>query len=416
MVTFSKEKSFKLTPAGMIPKDWEAIKLGEIITYVKGKKPRNMTEECQEGYLPYLSTEYLRYNKATSFVKPSKDVTIVDDGDLILLWDGSNAGEFFLGKRGVLSSTMVKIEQKEPRYNQKFLFYLLKTKENFLKAQTKGTGIPHVERTVLNNIFVPYLSIEEQRDIVGVLSVVDLATQKTDEIIAKTERLKRGLMQTLLTKGIGHKEFKQTPIGKIPKTWKVTTIDEECFVGTGGTPPRNNPRYFGGNIPWVKSTEVNYNIITKTEETLTESGLQNSSAKMYSKGSLIVALYGQGVTRGKCAILGVDAAINQACAAIQSKGRIYIPYLFYWFQNSYVRIRRLSQGANQANLNMKIIRSLKIPLPPLYEQQKIAEMLSKLDEKLELEKNEKTRLERIKRGLMDLLLTGKIRVRCEVRC
>jgi type I restriction enzyme S subunit len=127
----------------------------------------------------------------------------------------------------------------------------------------------------------------------------------------------------------------------------------------------------------------------------------------------VIALYGQGITRGKCAIFGIDAAVNQACAVVQSKGQIYIPFLFYWFQKSYSWIRSLSQGANQPNLNMTIIRSLTFPLPPRLEQEKIAEILSNLDKKLGLEGDQRTRIGRIKLGLMNLLLTGKVRVKVD---
>ena len=126
-----------------------------------------------------------------------------------------------------------------------------------------------------------------------------------------------------------------------------------------------------------------------------------------------MAMYGQGITRGKCAILGVDAAINQACAAITPRNSdiIYIPYLYHWCQSRYEHIRNLGQGANQPNLNLSLVRSVKVALPSFPEQRRIAQTLSTADKKLELERDEKAKLERIKRGVMDLLLTGKIRVR-----
>jgi type I restriction enzyme S subunit len=410
---FYKEAGLKETSIGEIPRDWDVVRLGDVSETVKGKKPTRLLNEKSENSIPYLTAEYMRANSNVQWCERDDPNAIqVNKNDLLMIWDGSYSGDVFIGFGGALASTMIRITPAET-LDRHFFHYFLTTKFDFLKGTTSGTGVPHVSKGIFENLLVPYPPLNEQRAIVGVLGVVDLAVAKTGEVISKTERLKKGLMQTLLTQGIGHKEYKQTPIGTIPKEWEVTTIDEECLVGTGGTPSRSHPQFFGGNIPWVKSTEVNYNIITKTEEALTESGIQNSNAKMYPKGSLIVALYGQGITRGKCAILGIDAAINQACAAVRSKGRIYIPYLFCWFQNSYTDIRRLSQGANQANLNMEIIRSLRIPLPSIHEQQKISEILSNLDEKLELERNEKAILERIKLGLMDLLLTGKIRVKVD---
>jgi type I restriction enzyme S subunit len=192
-------REFKDTEIGKIPKDWEVMKLGNAITYVKGKKPKGMTEEHQREYFPYLSAEYLRNNKITKFVEPSQDVILVNEGDLILLWDGSNAGEFFWGKQGILSSTMVRIEQEKPSYDQKFLFYLLKAKESFLKGQTKGTGIPHVNENVLNNLVIPDPPLGEQQKIAEILSTVDEQIEKERAKKGHLEQLKKGLMQVLLT-------------------------------------------------------------------------------------------------------------------------------------------------------------------------------------------------------------------------
>jgi type I restriction enzyme S subunit len=399
VVVLSK-KELEQTLVGKIPDDWEVVKLEEILHFKNGQRPKT----SENGNFPVFG--------ANGIMGYTNEVLVDNDFTIIVGRVGAS-GQVHLGKGRIWISdnAMYSANYEKEKAYLPYIFYLLKLK-NLAQFASKTTH-PIITQTFLNSFRIHLPPFLEQRKIAEVLGAVDSAISKVNEVIWKTERLKNGLMQTLLTKGIGHTEYKETPIGKIPKEWEVTNIDEECLVGTGGTPSRSNPQYFGGNVFWVKSTEVNYNIITKTEETLTESGMQNSNAKMHPKGSLIVALYGQGITRGKCAILGIDAAINQACAAIQSKGRIYIPYLFYWFQNSYTHIRRLSQGANQANLNMEIIRSLKIPLPSIPEQQKMVEILSTLDEKLELETKEKARLEKIKVGLMDLLLTGKIRVKVD---
>jgi type I restriction enzyme S subunit len=192
-------KEFKDTEIGRIPKEWEVVRVGEIMGFVKGKKPEEVTDEYKENYLPYLSTEYLRENKATKFVKNPNDVVLADDGDLILLWDGSNAGEFFLGRRGVLSSTMVKIKLREKNYDQKFLFYLLKTKENYLKEQTRGTGIPHVDGSVLSSLKIPIPPLAEQQKIAEILSTIDKKLELEKKRKEKLERIKEGLMDLLLT-------------------------------------------------------------------------------------------------------------------------------------------------------------------------------------------------------------------------
>jgi type I restriction enzyme S subunit len=343
----------------------------------------------------------------------------VQKGDVLLVKDGATTGKVAIVDHLVYEKVAVNehvflIRPKTDQLLNQFVFYFLWSKLGQTQIKTKFHGlIGGIIRNDLGTILMPFPSEIEQRGIVDVLDTVDSTIELSDRVIAKTERLKKGLMQQLLTHGLEDTESKNSPIGKIPQSWEVTTINKECSVGTGGTPSRNTPSYFGGNIPWVKSTEVDYGVIVKTEEKLTEQGVQNSNAKLFPAGSLVMALYGQGRTRGKCAILGIDASVNQACAVIQSKGRIHIPYMLYWCQNSYSAIRGLSQGANQANLNMDIIRSLDIPLPSMSEQKKIAEILLTVDANLKIEKEERTKFERIKRGLMDLLLTGKVGIKVD---
>jgi len=191
-------KEFKDTEIGKIPKEWKLVRLGETIGYVKGKKPYILSEEYKEGYFPYLSTEYLRNNGKPKFAVPNDNVVLVEDADLILLWDGSNAGEFFMGKKGILSSTMVKIQLKKD-INTIFLFYLLKTKEKGLSSQTRGTGIPHVDKNVLEDIKIPLPPLPEQEKIAEILSTVDRKLELEKRRKEKLERIKKGLMEELLT-------------------------------------------------------------------------------------------------------------------------------------------------------------------------------------------------------------------------
>ena len=187
---------FKDSEIGRIPKEWEVAKLGETIDYVKGKKPKELTLEYKTSYIPYLSTEYLREDKNNKFVGNLNNIVLVNEGDLILLWDGSNAGEVFRGKYGVLSSTMVRIELKSDQYNKSFFYYLLKLNERFIKKGTKGTGIPHADRIVLNNINIPILPLEEQKRIAYILSTID------DKISIENKRKEsfEKLFKTMLSK------------------------------------------------------------------------------------------------------------------------------------------------------------------------------------------------------------------------
>lgn len=155
------------------------------------------------------------------------------------------------------------------------------------------------------------------------------------------------------------------------------TIGEICRVGSGGTPSRSNARFYGGGIPWVKTTEVRNNVILETEETISVSGLESSSAKIYPADSLLVAMYGQGATRGRTAKLGIDASTNQACAVLSDFGpEVEVDFVWFYLMTEYDRLRDLASGNNQPNLNAEMISTYPIPLPPLAVQREIMRRVS----------------------------------------
>jgi type I restriction enzyme S subunit len=254
--------------------------------------------------------------------------------------------------------------------------------------------------------------LDEQRAIAGVLGVVDSVIAKTGEVIAKTERLKKGLMQTLLTRGIGHKEYKQTPIGTIPKTWEVVRLQDVSFdfIG-GGTPSTSNPDYWDGDIAWMTSAHINGRIVTSGQKYITKKGLEESATHLIPKDNLLVATR---VGIGKAAINKIDIAISQDLTGVIINKDKALPDFLYWvIINNEKRLKSIAQGSTIKGILREDLGRLLIPKPPLPEQKEIADVLSTADKKLELEKAEKARLENIKRGLMDLLLTGKIRVKVD---
>ena len=280
-----------------------------------------------------------------------------------------------------------------------------------MQSVCKTLALTSIDQNVISNIPIPVPPYKEQRRIASILSNVDELIRKTEQIIEQTQRLKKGLMQRLLTKGIKHSKFRKTQLGYIPEGWEITSIGEKCKLGTGGTPSRSNPKYFEGSIPWVKTSEINFKQINSTEEHISQKALEESSAKVYPKGSLLMAMYGQGITRGRTAILNIDAAINQAAAAIQSLGDISIPFLFYWCQYSYEKIRNISQGTHQSNLNLDYVSHLKIPCPPLREQESIENILLGFDSSLKIKELQRANLRTLNKDLMRQLVTGKIRVK-----
>lgn len=166
--------------------------------------------------------------------------------------------------------------------------------------------------------------------------------------------------------------------------WPTVPLGSVASTKSGGTPDRKNPSYWAtGGIPWVTTSEVNYSVITNSNEQISDEGLRNSAAKIFPKGTLLIALYGQGKTRGQVGILGMAAATNQACAAIVPSDGYDTQFLFYVLQNDYGRIRALSNSGGQDNLSAELVREIRVPAAPLPEQRRIAEILRTWDEAIE---------------------------------
>lgn len=154
-------------------------------------------------------------------------------------------------------------------------------------------------------------------------------------------------------------------------------LQEICQTTSGGTPSRNVAAYYNGNIPWVKSGELLDGPITQTEEKITEEGVRNSSAKVFPSGTLLIALYG--ATVGRLGILNITAATNQAVCAIFPNEKIHREYLFYYLLRQRHELIDSRTGGAQPNISQEIIRELELPLPPLSEQHRIADLLAKAD-------------------------------------
>lgn len=169
------------------------------------------------------------------------------------------------------------------------------------------------------------------------------------------------------------------------KGWKMMKLGEVCETTSGGTPSRREPKYYQGNIPWVKSGELEHNVIIDTEEKISKEAIANSSAKIFPKGTLLIALYG--ATIGKMAFLGIDAATNQAVCGIFKNENIDSKFLFHFLFYKRPNLIKQGIGGAQPNISQGILKNLPLPLPPLTAQQgivsKIEELFSELDKGIE---------------------------------
>ena len=160
----------------------------------------------------------------------------------------------------------------------------------------------------------------------------------------------------------------------IDPDWEIIELGKVCVIKSGGTPDRSNEAFWNGDIPWVTTTLIDYKIINYANEFITLEGLKNSSTWIVPKGTVLMAMYGQGVTRGRVAILGIDAAINQACASFQIKDELLITeFLFSILESRYEDLRKISdaRGGNQSNLSATVLKEYSIPIPPIETQKAI---------------------------------------------
>jgi type I restriction enzyme S subunit len=414
---FYKETNFKDTEIGELPNDWEVVRLGDgrLFKIIMGQSPPSSTYNEKGQGLPFLQgkMEFGEIHPSPTLYC-SRPIKIAEQNDVLISVRAPVGDVNVAPYKLCIGRGLAAIRFNSEKTNNWFYFYYLQKIKNFLENLGKGSTFKAITREDLENLKVPYPPLLEQQKIAEVLLIIDKIIQKTNEIIAKTERLKKGLMQELLTKGIGHKEFKDTEIGRIPKTWGVVKLGEitKQFI-SGGTPSTKNPDYWNGDIPWIRSVHLTKYYIDETsiERYITKEGLENSASNIVPKGNVIIATR---VGIGKSAVNLIDVAINQDLTGLVIDKSKINPFFLVWYLHSPKILNILesfARGTTIKGIPQDYIKNLLIPLPPTNEQQKIAEILSLVDKMIENEKNEKVRLEKIKRSLMNLLLTGKIRVR-----
>jgi len=421
----SSQSLFKQTSIGPIPKEWEIKAVKDLFRVETGTTPSTKEQDYwTNGSINWITPTDLSKLNQIYIVESERKITkkALEETNLAII-----------PKNSIIISTRapvgyIALLKQEATFNQgckglvpinsekvcsEFYCYWFLSKKFILQNLSGGSTFKELSKERLEQLKIPLPPLPEQRKIAEVLSTVDEAIQKVDEAIARTERLKRGLMQELLTKGIGHREFKDTEIGRIPKDWAIKKIGEICKVVTGGTPDTRHPEYFGGDIKWLKSGDIKGLYIYDTEETITKLGVENSNAKIYPAGGVAIALSGRGLTRGRTAIIKAAMACSQSVAIMIPDSEVISEFLHYNLSNRYLEIRNLTGHFDRSGLNLSIVSKIKVPIPSLREQQKIAEILSTVDKKLEFERKRREKLDRIKRGLMNDLLSGKRRVKAE---
>ena len=241
----------------------------------------------------------------------------------------------------------------------------------FSDCYNKTTGIQNLQKKTYFSKDINLPSKEEQQKIAAHLDTIQSAIDnKKQQLSLLDEAVKSKFVEM----------FGENPVenGK----WKVERLGNLCTITSGGTPDRKNEEYWkNGTIPWVKTTELQNNELSIVEEYITEKGLDESAAKIVPEETILLAMYGQGKTRGMTAFLKIQASTNQACACIlptKSK-ELSQRFIWYFLIMNYENIRNLAVGCNQLNLNSNLVKSIQIPIPPLDLQNQFAAFVQQID-------------------------------------
>lgn len=332
----------------LLPEDWSIVKLGELATLVSGGTPSKGRPEYWQGTIPWASPKDMKRQRlydAEDHISPEgleAGSRLVPEGSIFIVVRG-----MILSRDLPVSMAMVPMAFNQDmkailpndRVDADYLLYALIGHKTQLIPEigTSAHGTRRVGTSSITDFRLPLPPREEQVAIASVLHTVQQTIAATEKVIASTRQLKQSLMRHLFTYGpvpyglADQVQVKESEIGQMPQHWKINKLGSLARFSSGGTPSREKPEYWDGGIPWVKTGEVNYTSISSTEETISCIGLENSSARLLPPGTLLIAMYGQSVTRGRVGILGIEAATNQACAAILPSEVLDTGFLYHVF-------------------------------------------------------------------------------------
>lgn len=410
-----KQDRLKALNVGSIPNAWDVVRLGEIANeFIGGGTPSTANPDYWNGNIAWMTSAHIdgklvvsgqRYITEKGLNESSTH--LIPKGNLLV---STRVG---IGKAAInlidiaISQDLTGVILKKDKTDVEFVYWFLLNNSSKLKSLAQGSTIKGLLKDDLANLQIPFPPLPEQRAIASILGTVDSAIQKVNGAIEKTERLKRGLMQRLLTKGIGHSRFKDSEVGRIPEEWEILELKRVGMVRTGKTPPTSKEEYWNGEIPFITPAELgNSKYTNRTERCVTREGAE--LVGIIPKNSVLVVCIGS--TIGKVGINAVDSVTNQQLNSVIPDNSFDYNYVYYSLANKCELIKNYSGVAAVPIINKSTFEKIKIAIPECGEQKKLAEILSTVDRKLELERARKGKLERVKTGLMNELLTGRKRV------
>jgi type I restriction enzyme S subunit len=252
----------------------------------------------------------------------------------------------------------------------------------------------------------------------AVLSKILVAVELQDKIVATLKELKASTMAKLFREGLRGEPLKQTEIGEIPEDWKVNQLGKVAQIGNGSTPKRDNSSYWeDGHIPWLTSAKVHESVIESADEFVTDIAREKCHLPLVRKGSVVVAITGQGKTLGNAALVTFDTCVSQHLAYIQLQTDEVLPeFMLFFLQGRYGHFRQVSHagGSTKGALTCGFLKNYSVPIPPFEEQKQIARVIGSLVTKLKIEESRRQALKHLFSSMLHLLMTGQVRVTPEM--
>ena len=349
---------------GLVPKlrfsqfegDWKLPLLGSLLTLEYGSP----LPEAQRvaGQIPVVGSNGVVGSHSTKLI----------DGPAIVVGRKGSVGKVnWIEVDCYPIDTTFYVRLADSSTDLRFTFTLLQ--RSGIEMLRSESAVPGLSRDSVHSLSLPMPSIAEQRKIAECLESLDELIAAETEKLEALKRYKKGLLQQLFPA-----EGETTPRLRFPQfrhagDWTASALEQVCETSSGGTPLRSQTDYWNGDIPWITTSLINGNRIVKAQEFITELAVSETSAKHFPTETIVIAMYGQGKTRGKVAVLGIPATTNQACAAILPNEGISSQFLFFQLFNGYERLRSLSNSGGQDNLSQTLISQFEVALPPDKEEQ-----------------------------------------------
>lgn len=407
MTTNNIPQGYKNSPLGIIPEEWEIKKIKDIGKVVTGNTPSTTDKDNYGKGYPFVSPADLsdsKYiiNTERELTKKGYDKSRkLPQGAVLFTCIGSTIGKMGIALNELSSNQQINAIICNKAILNEYLYYELRLRYTKIKLIAGEQAVPIINKSDFENIKIIIPPLPEQQKIAEVLSTWDKAIEKQSQLIEKFELRKKGLMQQLLT------GKKRLPV--FNNEWEITALKNCASIIGGGTPNTANENYWHGNIAWFTPSEIGKSkYVYKSLKYITKEGLNNSSANLLPVGTI---LFTSRATIGQKAILKTEAATNQGFQSLIISDVNSTEFFFYLLDILITKIKKKASGSTFPEISAKSLGRIKILIPPqLKEQKAIAKILSFCDEEINLATQRLESLKQQKKGLMQVLLTGKKRI------